>query len=125
VTATARTRLGLAGERIARSHLERQGYVHVASNWRRRVGELDLVMSDGDTLVFVEVKTRHGEGAGRAEECLTTAQSTRILRAVQRLIGEHQEYWEAVWRVDLVAVTLSARGTIERVSHQIDVLVSG
>jgi putative endonuclease len=123
--ATARARLGLAGEGIAPSYLERNGFTHVASNWRCRAGELDLVMRDGEILVFVEVKTRRGERVGRAEECLTLAQSARILRAVQRFIGENEDLWETVWRVDLVAITLSSRGSIDRVTHQMDVLVTG
>jgi uncharacterized protein (TIGR00252 family) len=67
MTATARSRLGKSGEELARRYLERKGFDFVAANWRCRAGELDLVMRDGDTLVFVEVKTRHGEAAGRVD----------------------------------------------------------
>ena len=51
---------GRAGEEDAYFYLRRHGYIVVARNWRtrRRRGELDLVAWDGDTLCFVEVKTR-------------------------------------------------------------------
>lgn len=54
-----RKRLGTRGEDVAVGHLERLGYEILARNWRSRLGELDVVASDGDTLVFVEVKLRY------------------------------------------------------------------
>ena len=58
----ARRRLGDQGEGHARRYLEARGLTFVAANWRCPAGELDLVMRDGDEIVFVEVKTRHGPG---------------------------------------------------------------
>jgi putative endonuclease len=125
VTATPRTRLGQSGEGLARRHLERKGYVFVAANWRCRAGELDLVMRDGDALVFVEVKTRHGEGAGRAEEGISYAKGQRILAAAEWFVAEHPVLEPAFWRVDLVAITLDRRGAVERVTHWTDAVVTG
>ena len=125
MTATPRTRLGRSGEGIARKHLERQGYVFVAANWRCRAGELDLVMRDGDVLVFVEVKTRHGEEAGRAEEGVSPAQGRRILAAAEWFVGERDELQTATWRVDLVAITLDVRGGVTRLTHWSDAVVTG
>jgi putative endonuclease len=125
VTATPRARLGRSGEGFARSYLERKGFVFHAANWRCRVGELDLVMRDGDVLVFVEVKTRHGEEAGRAEEGISLAQGRRILAAAEWFLGEHQELEASAWRVDLVAVTIDHTGVVERVTHWTDAVVTG
>jgi putative endonuclease len=125
VTATSRTRLGQSGEGIARRYLEREGFVFVASNWRCRAGELDLVMRDGDALVFVEVKTRHGEDAGRAEEGISLAKGRRIFAAAEWFLGEHEDLQSAVWRVDLVAITLDERGAVERLTHWPDAVVTG
>ena len=60
-----RQHLGRIGEDLALAHLERLGYALVARNHRTRYGELDLVVFDGTTLVFVEVKTRRASAAGR------------------------------------------------------------
>src|SRR4051794_41967913 len=54
----SRRTLGELGERIASQHLERAGYTILATNFRTRFGELDLVAADARCLVFCEVKTR-------------------------------------------------------------------
>ena len=51
---------GKIGEDLACRELERRGYAILARRYRSRVGEIDIVASDGPTLVFVEVKTRDG-----------------------------------------------------------------
>ncbi len=120
-----RASLGQAGEQHARRFLEEKGLTFIAANWRCRHGELDLVMQDGACLVFVEVKTRHGEGAGRAEESISVAKAQRILAAAEAFLSEHPEIGSLVWRVDLVALTLTKRGTISRITHAIDAVVTG
>ena len=62
----ARRDLGRAGEQLALEHLERLGYALVARNHRTAHGELDLVVTDGEVLVFVEVKTRRATRATSA-----------------------------------------------------------
>ena len=125
VTRTARQVLGAAGEQLARRHLEQQGYRFVTANWRRPYGELDLVMRDGDALVFVEVKTRHGERLVTAEESLTAAQARRLLLAAQSFLAERADLAGLFWRIDLVAVTLAPSGAISRLSHIVDAVHSG
>ncbi len=66
-----RQRLGRWGEGVAATHLEAHGYTILARNWRCAAGEIDLVARDGETLVFVEVKTRRGRAYGAPEEALT------------------------------------------------------
>jgi putative endonuclease len=110
---------------MARAYLEEKGYAFVAANWRCRAGELDLVMRDGEDLVFVEVKTRHGEDAGRAEEGISAAKGRRILAAAEWFLAEHEDFQAAIWRVDLVAITLDGRGAVDRVTHWSDAVVTG
>ena len=57
----ARQSLGKTGEDLACRELERRGYAIVARRYRRRGGELDIIARDGQTIVFVEVKTRTGD----------------------------------------------------------------
>lgn len=121
----SRALLGQAGEHHARRFLEAKGFTFIAANWRCRHGELDLVMQDGACLVFVEVKTRHGEGAGRAEESISMAKAQRILAAAEAFVSEHPNVSSLVWRVDLVALTLTDRGTVSRITHAIDAIVTG
>jgi putative endonuclease len=125
VTQSARQELGAAGELLARRHLERRGYRFVAANWRRPYGELDLIMRDGDVLVFVEVKTRSGERLGAAEEALTWAQSRRLLRGAQTFLAEREDLANLFWRVDFVAITLAPTGAVSRLTHVVDAVRSG
>jgi putative endonuclease len=125
MTQTARQVLGAAGEALARRHLERRGYRFVAANWRRAYGELDLIMRDGDALVFVEVKTRHGERLVAAEESVSSAQARRLLRAAQTFMAERADLADLYWRVDLVAITLAPTGAVTRLTHIVDAVHSG
>jgi putative endonuclease len=120
VTQTARQGLGAAGERLARRHLEQQGYRFVTANWRCPSGEIDLIMRTGDTLVFVEVKTRHGERFGAAEEAVSPAQAARLMRAAESYLMSRPDLADTFWRIDLVAVTLAASGTLQRLNHLTD-----
>jgi putative endonuclease len=122
---TPRLRLGRGGETAARTFLEGLGYTFVAANWRWRSGELDLVMRDGDLLVFVEVKTRHGEAAGRAEEGISYAQGRRILATAELFVAKHPDLDVSAWRVDLVAVTIDRGDNPVRITHWPDAIVTG
>jgi putative endonuclease len=125
VTQTTRQVLGTAGEQLARRHLEQRGYRFVAANWRRPYGELDLIMRDGDVLVFVEVKTRSSERLVTAEESLTPAQARRLLRGAQYFLAEREELANLFWRIDLIAITLTPTGTVSRLTHIVDAVRSG
>jgi putative endonuclease len=120
VTRSARQGLGGAGERLARHHLEGKGYRFVTANWRCPYGELDLVMRDSATLVFVEVKTRRGERLGAAEESVTRAQARRLLVAAELFLASTPHLAQSIWRVDVLAITLDQRGAVVRLTHFVD-----
>lgn len=123
--AASRSKLGSAGEAIARRHLEALGYRCLDSNWRCQAGEIDLIMREGDELVFVEVKLRRGELAGRAEEGISLGKGRRLLAAGGWYLNDHPELGDPIWRVDLVAITLDRAGRVERVSHVMNAVVGG
>jgi putative endonuclease len=125
VTRTTRQVLGTAGEQLARRHLEQRGYRFVAANWRRPYGELDLIMRDGNVLVFVEVKTRSSERLVTAEESLAPAQARRLLRGAQYFLAEREELAGLYWRIDLIAITLTLTGAVSRLTHIVDAVRSG
>lgn len=121
---TDRAALGDAGEAHARRWLEARGYAFVAAKWRCRAGELDLVMRDGDELVIVEVKLRRGETSGRAEDAVGATKGRKLLAAAEQFVAAHPPWHDAVWRVDLVAITLGRNGAVERVSHAVNAVVA-
>ena len=74
-----RKNLGDFGEQAAAAHLMKRGYALIARKWRCPAGEIDLLMRDGPTLVFVEVRTRRGDRLGTAEELVGRAKQTKLI----------------------------------------------
>lgn len=120
-----RKQIGSAAERAVRRYLESKGYVHRESNWRYNHGELDLVMMDGDELVFVEVKARRSEIAGRAEEGVSRKQASVLLRTAEMYSVTVPDVGGKIWRIDLVGVTLDASGEICDLVHYENAIVVG
>ncbi len=120
-----RKTIGAAAERAVRRHLEGKGYVHRTSNWRHMRGELDLVMMDGDELVFVEVKARRSQIAGRAEEGVSKKQAGILLRTGEMYSTMHPDVEGKIWRIDLVGVTLAPDGEILDLVHYENAIVVG
>ena len=100
-----RRQTGRQGEDIAASYLTGKGYRILARNWRCPVGELDLVMADDQTLVFVEVRTRSGSRFGPAEESITPAKQMRLIELAQTYLQESTAPGVS-WRIDVVAIQL-------------------
>ena len=111
----AKDELGREGERLAVEHLVARGLVVLARNWRRREGELDVVATDGHSLVVCEVKTRSGVGYGLPVEAVTRAKAARIRRLAHQWLAESRARWVEV-RFDVVAVLL-VPGHEPRVEH--------
>lgn len=121
----AHLKLGRAGEGAARRYLEARGFRFVEANWRCASGELDLVMEDGDELVFVEVKTRHGDGAGRASEAITHAKAQKLLKTGEWYVATHPRFADAIWRCDIVGITLNRDGRVASIELFENAIVSG
>lgn len=117
--------LGKTGEQHARLALEAQGYVFVAANWHCSAGELDLVMLDENELVFIEVKTRRGERAGRAAEAVTAEKARKMIAAAEWFVAVHPEFDDRIWRCDLVAITVHPATGVAITSHFINAIVTG
>ena len=114
-----RQHLGRIGEDLALAHLERLGYALVARNHRTRFGELDLVVFDGTTLVFVEVKTRRTNGTGRGPwEALHERKRRQVRRmAAAYLLEVTDRPRSPDLRFDAIGVVIDARGKLVRLDH--------
>lgn len=102
-------RLGEWGENVARVFLEFCGYRCLDRRYRRPGGEIDLIMRQGDLLVFVEVKTRSGPPLAPAETWLSRAQLRRLRRLAVQWLAEHPGQAPGDLRFDVVAVELVGR----------------
>ncbi|MDX1994158.1 MAG: YraN family protein [bacterium] len=101
---------GRRGEALAAAYLLENGYVILTRNWRSPKGELDIVAKQGETLVFVEVRTRHSLTTETAFASILPAKRTHIVSAVHGYLQQHQ-LESAPWRVDVVAVALPYRAS--------------
>jgi putative endonuclease len=99
-----RIALGAKGERLAVRRLRREGYRVVARNFRAGGAEIDAIAWDGDTLVFIEVKTRVSFGAGSPEESVHALKQRHIRRAAELYARAHAAE-EPPMRFDVVAVS--------------------
>lgn len=109
MTAQQRRAIGGYGEDVAARHLTDLGMVVLDANWHCNLGELDLVLRDGDTLVVCEVKTRTSEDFGSPLEAVDEAKLDRLVLLGDRWIADHGVRPGDV-RVDLVSVLRSPRG---------------
>ncbi len=103
-------RRGARGEKLAGRFLRSHGYKILYRNFRDRTGgEIDIVCRDGDTLVFVEVKTRGGEEFGRPVEAVDRQKQLRVSKgglAWLRMLDNP----DIVFRFDVVEVLLPDEG---------------
>lgn len=79
---------GSDAEKIALTYLKRQNLELIAQNYRCRFGEIDLIMRDGATLVFVEVRMRGSEAFGGAATSITPAKQTKLLRTARHYLSQ-------------------------------------
>src|SRR5262245_13788799 len=82
--------LGIEGEARAARLLEADGYSILARNARSARVEIDLVAARGDTIAFVEVKTRRSRGHGAPEEAVDWRKRLRLVRGAAAWLHENQ-----------------------------------
>jgi putative endonuclease len=99
----AETPSGAQAEQLACTHLERSGLRLVARNYRCPRGEIDLVMDDRGTLVFVEVRYRRSDAFGSAAESVDRRKQARLRAAAAHYLLTHN--LELPCRFDVVALS--------------------
>ena len=100
---------GSVGEAAALDAYRNLGYRLVARNWRCRLGELDLIVTRGGTLVFCEVKTRRGPAFGGGYEAVTWRKRAKIRSLAEAYLQERGGRPNAI-RFDVASVALGPRG---------------
>jgi putative endonuclease len=114
MTTLTRAELGALGEQLATDHLGRLGLRILTRNWRCRYGELDVIAVDPttNTVVFVEVKTRTGDGFGGLAYAVTAQKARRLRRLAAIWLAGRDERWAAI-RIDVIGVRIGRRRTPE------------
>lgn len=99
--------LGRRGEDVAHRFLQHCGFQIVARNWRAKSGsEIDIVARDGETLVFVEVKSRRTDEFGAPERAVGLEKEQHMLRAALEFARRADVGWENL-RFDIVGIVFT------------------
>lgn len=117
MTTLTRAQLGALGEQLAVDHLTGLGLRILGRNWRCRYGELDVIAADPftRTVVFVEVKTRSGDGYGGLAQAVTASKVRRLRRLAGLWLAGQDERWAAI-RIDVIGVRVG-RCPVPELSH--------
>jgi putative endonuclease len=116
--------VGQSGEALAARFLEGRGMRIVGRNLRSRLGEIDMVARDRATVVFVEVKTRHGSGGDPPHAAVDRRKRARLARLARAYLARRR-LGDVASRFDVVAVTLDPAGGRARFDHFIDAFPAG
>ncbi len=90
-------------ERAAETFLQQQGLQSITQNFQCRSGEIDLIMREGTTLVFVEVRFRKTDNFGSPIESVTASKQRKLLQTAQLFLLAHPQWRNAPCRFDIVA----------------------
>lgn len=94
---------GKNAEQQARRHLEQRGLKLLETNYRCKLGEIDLIMQDNETLVFIEVRYRKSNAYGSAIESVTTGKQNRLVAAARHYLQANRS--NTPCRFDVVGIT--------------------
>ena len=97
-------KLGYQGEAQAREYLLQQGLAFRASNYRCRLGEIDLIMQDGADLVFIEVRARSSSAYGRAIESITFQKQQKLLKTAALYLLSNKLQDKLACRFDVLSL---------------------
>lgn len=96
---------GLAGEKAAEDYLSHHGLRCIERRYRSPHGEIDLIVLDGETLAFVEVKSRQTGTLLSAQLAVTPAKQRRIIQTALCYLNEHPEHQSRMMRFDMVVIS--------------------
>jgi putative endonuclease len=97
--------LGSEGEELAVKYLQKKGYNIIARNYKTPIGEIDIVAKDGDTLVFVEVKTRANNAFGYPFEAVHRTKRRKMKNLALLYLKKQRKELPA--RFDVVSISCS------------------
>ena len=97
-----RRETGAGGEQRAVDYLKKRGYAIIERNWRSGYGELDIVASHKQELVFVEVRTLETKAFGFPEESVGPAKQRKLAQLATAYLQESKH--EGDWRIDVIAI---------------------
>jgi len=114
---------GKNGEEMAREFLVKKGFELIEMNYENVIGEIDLIMTDKDWLVFVEVKLKIGDKFGSPEEMINKRKLSQIKRVAEGFLVLENKIAKKFkkYRIDAVCIVLNEDQSLERITHYANV----
>ena len=112
-----RQELGQLGEKLTCDFLREKGYQILSQNYRTRGGEIDIVAKEGETIVFVEVKTRLNRTFGYPEEAIDARKQHKLAMTAECYLREHNLY-DADYRIDAIGIEMGQDGRLINLRHE-------
>jgi putative endonuclease len=119
-----RQQLGKSGEDIALDFLQQKGMRLCARNYRVRSGEIDLIMWDGEILVFVEVRTKSASFFGKPSETVLFDKRRKITGTARHFLAQHRIGDEVRCRFDMVGI-VAKPGVAVEIEHVVNAFFVG
>lgn len=107
--------LGKAGEEEAKAYLKKKGYKIIEQNRRTKRGEIDIIATYKNTLVFVEVRAKGSEDFGTPEETINQHKKQKLLRNAKAYM--HYIKYKGFCRIDAICIVFDGWGGIQRITH--------
>lgn len=116
MTSSNRINVGKLGEQQAVDHLKRNNFKIITTNFRSRLGEIDVISQKNDTLIFVEVKTRIGDLKGKPYESITSWKLNHLKKAIYYYLLKNN-LSKAKLRIDVISIILNPNLTLKKLQH--------
>lgn len=117
---TAKRKFGDFGERIARKFLEDKKYFILATNYQKRVGEIDIIAELDKVLHFVEVKTRtnfSNQKYGIPQESVNYHKQKRLIKTALFYLSENKYAGDIDWQIDVLAITIDQNKKTAKINY--------
>lgn len=110
-------KIGEKAERLAQKYLEQKGLTLITNNYHCHRGEIDLIMDDGNFLVFIEVRYRKNDTYGSAAESITRVKQSRLLATANHYLQNEKLYRDNSCRFDVITVSGQYNPQIEWIKN--------
>jgi putative endonuclease len=108
--------LGREGEAEAAEFLKSSGYKILIRNYKNKLGEIDIIAKDADTVCFIEVKSRAGEKFGLPEEAVNKFKQNQISKVALVFLKENKLFDQAA-RFDIVSIDRSRTPAVKVIKN--------
>ena len=107
--------MGVWGEELAAAYLREKGYVILERDWHSKHRDIDIIAQDGDTIVFVEVKTRRSRDFADPLQAVNSDKKYNLRLAINHYI--HYRKIEKQWRFDVITIVGELDSSIPDITH--------